>query len=236
MWSFVITCTSLFFGDDMVAPLSLFFVGCGEHGRVVETGRERCFLQCFCYKICISLWMVIGTTWFHFLCVVIIDSVCHWFFRFDITHVVGVLVCVWSSSTGLHIELEVAIYGLVMLLAWVFWCLIPLRYGWLDELAFVVDAIFNLMGLSVGLDQSIWLLFWLMFYLIFWRMTSQFCWAKKLMFLMLLCSSWAQWSGGSVCSLCFHMDLMLVLFGQVSSWSTRAYVMIYVVSWMAMMI
>ena len=38
LWSFVITCTSLFFGDDMVAHLSLFFVGCGEHGRVVETG------------------------------------------------------------------------------------------------------------------------------------------------------------------------------------------------------
>ena len=38
LWSFVITCTSLFFGDDMVAPLSFFFVGYGEHGRVVETG------------------------------------------------------------------------------------------------------------------------------------------------------------------------------------------------------
>ena len=40
------------------------------------------------------------------------DSVCGWFlFRFNITHVVGVLVCVWSSSISLYIELEVAIYG-----------------------------------------------------------------------------------------------------------------------------
>ena len=173
---------------------------------------------------------------FTFFVLLSVDSVCRWFFRFDIIHAVGVLVCVWSSSTGLHIELEVAVYGLVMLLAWVFWCSIPLRYGWLDELAFTVDAIFNLVGSSVGLDKSVWLLFWLMFYLVFWRMTSQFCWAKKLIFLMLLCSSWAQWSGGSVCSLCYRMDLMLVLFGQVSSWSTRAYVMIYVVLWMAVMI
>ena len=95
------------------------------------------------------------------------DSIFFFFFRFNITHAVGVLVCVWSSSIGLYIELEVAVYGLVMLLAWVFWCRIPLRYGWLDGLAFTVEAIFNLMSLSVGLDQSIWLLFWLMFYLVF---------------------------------------------------------------------
>ena len=38
-----------------------------------------------------------------------------------------------------------------------------------------------------------------------------------------------------MCSLCYHMDLMLVLFGHVSSWSARAYVMIYVVSWIAVM-
>ena len=103
-----------------------------------------------------------------FLVLLLVDSVCHWFlFRFDITHAVGVLVCVWSSSTGLHIELEVAVYGLVMLLAWVFWCRIPLRYEWLDGLAFIVDAIFNLVGLLIGLDQFVWLLFWLMFCLIF---------------------------------------------------------------------
>ena len=57
---------------------------------------------------------------FTFFVLLSVDSVCHWFFRFDITHAAGVLVCVWSSSTILDIELEVAVYGLVMLLAWVF--------------------------------------------------------------------------------------------------------------------
>lgn len=39
------------------------------------------------------------------------------FISFDITHVMGVLGCIWSSLTSLCMELVVAIYGLVMLLA-----------------------------------------------------------------------------------------------------------------------
>ena len=136
-----------------------FFVGCGEHGRVVETGWERCFLQCFCYKFCISLWMVLDTTWLQFLCVVI--SRLSMLLIFQIRHYPcsgSSCMCLvfinWFAHRAWGCSLWVGyVAGII------FWCWIPLRYGWLDELAFSVDVIFNLVGLSVGLKQSVWLLF-----------------------------------------------------------------------------
>ena len=54
----------------MVIPLSLFFVGCGELGRVLETCYESCSCR-FIYFV-----DVLDTTWIHFYEMLLVD----WFY------------------------------------------------------------------------------------------------------------------------------------------------------------
>ena len=115
--SFFITCTSLFFVMTrwFIYLFSLLDV---ENMRELWRLDER-DVSCNVFAItfeCLCGWSLVlhGCTFFVLLSV---DSVCFLFFRFNITDAVRVIVCIWSSSIGLHIELEVAVYGLVMLLA-----------------------------------------------------------------------------------------------------------------------
>lgn len=85
----------------------------------------------------------------------LVDSVCLWSFRFGSTHAVGVSGCIWSSSTSLHMELVLVVYGLVILVAWFDWWWIPLRYVWLDGLVLVVGAIFKSHGFISWVGEMI---------------------------------------------------------------------------------
>ena len=122
--SFLVICYHLYFIVFVMTRWFLYLFSLLDVENMGELWRlDERDVSCSVFATefaCLCGWSLVlhGCTFFALLSV---DSVCHWFlFRFDITHAVGVLVCVWSSSIGLHIELEVAVYGLVMLLAWFF--------------------------------------------------------------------------------------------------------------------
>lgn len=49
-------------GDDMEIPLSLYFVGCGEHGRVMETCGESSNCRLLVYMLFRLIWVFLDTT------------------------------------------------------------------------------------------------------------------------------------------------------------------------------